>query len=88
MSFPTGSEILSPSNAADDRVRKRRLYAAHGLRSYWLLDPHERTLEALRLDLDTETWAESGSFDGESVARIPPFEAITMHVGQLFPPRP
>ena len=38
-------EVLSPSNIADDRVRKRRLYAEHALAFYWLLDPTARTLE-------------------------------------------
>jgi len=42
-------EVLSPSNAAHDRVTKRRLYAKHEVPYYWLVDPQTRTLEALRL---------------------------------------
>lgn len=81
-------EILSPSNVADDRVRKRRLYATYGVAFYWLLDPLERTLEALRLDASTssKSWIEIGSYDHESVVRIAPFEAIEIAVRRFFPP--
>jgi len=32
-------EILSPSNRRHDTVHKRRLYEAHGVPSYWIVDP-------------------------------------------------
>jgi Uma2 family endonuclease len=78
-------EIVSPSNAATDRVTKRKLYAAHGVPFYWLVDPQARTLEAVRLEEDR--WVEVGSYDDTEVARIEPFEAIELEVGRLFPPR-
>ena len=80
-------EIPSPSNIGDDRVRKRRLYATHGVPFYWLLDPMARTLEALRLDVVTKAWIEIGSYDDDSIDRIAPFEAIELEVARLFPPR-
>ena len=40
-------EILSPSTAKYDRGVKRELYARHGSREYWLLDPQAGTLEIL-----------------------------------------
>ncbi len=78
-------EVLSPSNEAHDRVIKRRKYAQHGIPHYWILDPEERTLEALSL-LDGR-WLDAGSFDETAVARIPPFEAVEIPVGRLFLPR-
>ncbi|HHH27508.1 MAG TPA: Uma2 family endonuclease [Polyangiaceae bacterium] len=77
-------EVVSPSNAARDRVDKRRLYAEHGVGHYWIVDPGARTLEALRLD--GASWVEVGSFGDGDVARIAPFEAIELDVGRLFPP--
>ncbi|MBI4956182.1 MAG: Uma2 family endonuclease [Myxococcales bacterium] len=77
-------EILSPSNQAQDRVRKRRLYARAGVAHYWIVDPAERTLEALAL-VDG-VWHDAGSFDGTAVARVPPFDAVELEVGRLFPP--
>jgi Uma2 family endonuclease len=78
-------EVLSPSNEAHDRVRKRRLYAAHGVGHYWIIDPEARTLEAFMLV--GERWQDAGSFDETAVARVPPFEAIDIPVGRLFLPR-
>ena len=43
-------EILSPSTAGRDRTLKRALYAKHGVREYWLVDPDARTVPVLRLD--------------------------------------
>ena len=78
-------EVISASNAAHDRVTKRALYAEHGVRYYWLVDPLERTLEALRLE--GSHWLEIGSYDDSAVSRIEPFDAIELEVGRLFPPR-
>ncbi|KRT71552.1 MAG: hypothetical protein XU13_C0044G0006 [Candidatus Rokubacteria bacterium CSP1-6] len=42
-------EILSPGTARRDRVEKAQLYARHGVRHYWLVDPDARTVEAFEL---------------------------------------
>jgi Uma2 family endonuclease len=77
-------EVLSPGNAAHDRVTKRRLYARHRVPHYWLVDPQTRTLEALRLDGDL--WVETGSWGEGDIARVEPFEAIELDVSRLFVP--
>ena len=79
-------EVVSRSNAAQDRVRKRALYARSGAPYYWLVDPDARTVEALRLDPQTRGWGEVGAYDDMAVARIAPFEAIELEVRGLFPP--
>lgn len=43
-------EILSPSSAARDRMRKTRRYAAAGVRHCWLVDPGQQRIECLRLE--------------------------------------
>jgi Uma2 family endonuclease len=65
-------EIVSPSRPSTDRVRKRRLYSAHGVAFYWIVDPAARTLEALRLDPAVGEWREVGAYDEESTAASPP----------------
>jgi len=37
-------EIISPSSAGRDRVRKAALFALHGVREYWLVDPKEKAI--------------------------------------------
>lgn len=77
-------EVLSPGNAAHDRVTKRRLYARHRVPYYWLVDPQTCTLEALRLE--GELWVETGSWGEGDLARVEPFGAIELDVGRLFVP--
>lgn len=79
-------EVVSQSNVAHDRVRKRELYARFGVAYYWLVDPDARTVEALRLESSLHAWVEVGAYDDAAVARIAPFDAIELEVGRLFPP--
>jgi Uma2 family endonuclease len=78
-------EILSERHEARDRVTKKRLYAEHGIASYWVVDPQARTLEAF--SLEKGQWVDAGSFDDSAVARIPPFHAVELPIGRLFLPR-
>jgi Uma2 family endonuclease len=38
-------EVLSPSSLERDRLIKRHVYASHGIREYWIVDPQTRTIE-------------------------------------------
>ncbi|MGH9130766.1 MAG: Uma2 family endonuclease [Acidimicrobiales bacterium] len=42
-------EVLSPSNVSVDRTLKRELYASLGVPAYWMVDPREASILALRL---------------------------------------
>jgi len=37
-------EVLSPSTASHDQIKKRQLYERHGVREYWLIHPVDRVL--------------------------------------------
>jgi len=78
-------EILSPSNERHDRVWKANLYAKHGVRHYWVVDPAARVLEAFALEEDGR-WLRLGAWDESETARIEPFEAVEVEVGRLFLP--
>lgn len=41
-------EVLSPSSARADRVRKRQLYQRVGVREYWIVDAESRVVEVWR----------------------------------------
>lgn len=38
-------EVLSPSTASIDRVKKANVYERDGVREYWIVDPTEQTVE-------------------------------------------
>ena len=42
-------EILSPGTAGRDRELKLTLYAGHGVREYWIVDPGDETVEVMEL---------------------------------------
>ena len=42
-------EILSPSTSKRDIGIKKKLYARHGVREYWIVDPERETVDVLRL---------------------------------------
>jgi Uma2 family endonuclease len=43
-------EVLSPSTASHDHVRKRRVYEWAGVREYWLVHPIDRMVTVYRLE--------------------------------------
>jgi Uma2 family endonuclease len=77
-------EVLSPSTAGVDRVRKKHVYAREGVEFVWLVDPVGRTLEVFQLQ--EGRWLELGSWSGEERVRAQPFEAIELELGALWLP--
>jgi hypothetical protein len=75
-------EVLSPSTAQLDREKKLRVYAEHGVRHAWLVDPLARTLEVLRLE--GAYWTLIDTHTGEAVVRAEPFEAVELELGALW----
>lgn len=45
-------EILSPSTAGHDQVRKLALYERHGVKELWIVHPDDRIVMAFRLEGD------------------------------------
>lgn len=75
-------EVISPSNANVDTVRKLRIYHDARIPHYWLVDPRDATLTVMRWDdagYTTIIRAERGE-----VVRPEPFDAIELAVGTLF----
>jgi Uma2 family endonuclease len=62
-------EILSPSSAAHDQIRKRALHERHGVRESWLLHPVDRVLTIYRLGEDG-AYGKPGVKTVEGVTRV------------------
>jgi len=43
-------EILSPSSLRFDKISKMQIYAKYGVKWYWIVDPHGKTLEEYKLE--------------------------------------
>lgn len=75
-------EIVFPSRATDDTIKKLRLYHRVAVPHYWIADPRDATLTVMR-------WSKDGYVtrlraDQHEVGRAEPFDEVALDVGTLF----
>ena len=75
-------EILSPGTARRDRVEKAQLYARHGVRHYWLVDPDARTVEAF--ELAEGQYHRTAHLAGDATFAPSLFPGLTIPLGTLW----
>jgi Uma2 family endonuclease len=75
-------EVLSPSTAVVDRVRKLPIYAREKVGHVWLVDPLLRTLEVLRRH--EASWLVVATYQGDAKIRAESFDAIELELGILW----
>jgi Uma2 family endonuclease len=76
------AEILSPSTARLDRVKKLNAYAREQVAHVWLLDPGTRILEVLALEQGR--WVIHATFGQDERVRAAPFDAIEIDLAELW----
>ena len=75
-------EVVSPSTARNDRVRKMRIYAEFNVANYWIVEPERGTLEAFHLR-DGNYFLEDG-FAEEDVVRSSLFSGLELPLQTIF----
>jgi Uma2 family endonuclease len=75
-------EVVSPSTAALDRVKKLSMYARERVPHAWLVDPIARTLEVLRLE--DRRWTIVATWSQADVIRAEPFEALELDLTVMW----
>jgi Uma2 family endonuclease len=74
-------EILSPSNAAEEMVRKFNLYMKAGVREYWVVAPVSKTVQAFVL----RNGAYTGTvYDSASVLPSAAVEGLSINLSDVF----
>jgi Uma2 family endonuclease len=76
------AEILSPSTSANDKIRKKRQYARHGVKEYWIVDPVHRIVD--QFVLEGGTFALHETYGTHGRIRSPLFACIDIDTEQLF----
>jgi Uma2 family endonuclease len=82
-------EVVSPSTAALDRVKKLAVYARDGVQHAWIVDPLAQTLEVLRLEHGR--WTIVGTWEADASVSAEPFESLEWDLTLLWdqpPPSP
>jgi len=77
-------EVLSPSTARLDRIRKMPLFLREGVRYAWIVDPIERSLETFVSAGDG--WRTVQGFEESGTVRAPPFEEVDFDLASLWVP--
>jgi len=75
-------EVLSPSTAGIDRIKKLRIYARESVAHVWLVDPLVRTFEVLRLE--NGRWTIVTTATDAEVVRAEPFETLELDLSDLW----
>ena len=75
-------EVVSPTTARLDRIKKLDAYAGAGVACLWLLDPLDRMLEVFRLE--NGRWVRTAAHSDDEVVRAEPFEAIEIDLLALW----
>lgn len=75
-------EVVSPGTARKDRMQKLPIYAEHGVRWAWLVDPLNQTLEAF--ELEGKRWFLLGSWVGDAPARVTPFAEVELAMARWW----
>jgi Uma2 family endonuclease len=75
-------EVLSPSSASNDLVKKLRVYHRSQVGHYWVVDPTNEVLTVLRWT--PEGYLVSLTAGRADRVRAEPFEAVELFVGALF----
>lgn len=75
-------EIVSPSTARVDRVRKVPIYAREGVSHLWLVDPLQQILEVFRLE--ERHWVLVNTHGGADLVRAEPFAALELDMSRWW----
>ena len=75
-------EVLSPSTASFDRVKKMRVFAREAVGHAWLVDPLARTLEVY--EQGGGRWVLLSAHEGTETVRVPPFGELDLVLPDLW----
>jgi Uma2 family endonuclease len=75
-------EVLSPSTEAWDRGEKLAIYAEASVSWAWLVNPALKLVEVFQ-QMDG-SWVLRRNELGDAAARLPPFDAVELHLGDLW----
>jgi Uma2 family endonuclease len=75
-------EVVSPSTARVDRVRKVPIYAREGVGHLWLVDPLQQTLEVFQLE--GQHWVLMSTHGGAETVRAEPFAALELDMSRWW----
>lgn len=75
-------EIHSPSTRKIDQIDKSEIYASHGVKHMWFVDPDDRTLIAY--ENHDASWITIATLRDNDPVCVAPFDAVTFKLNELW----
>ena len=75
-------EVISPSNPEQDLVRKRDIYARHGVAEYWIADPDARSMRVMILE--GGAYRVAGEYGIGDTLTSSTLKGLDLMVGEVF----
>jgi len=77
-------EILSPTTASRDCIKKRALYERHGVKEFWTIDPTNRLVHVYLLDSDGR-YSRFTVYGDSDVVNVSIFDDLQIDLKEIFP---
>lgn len=77
-------EIISPATADRDRTYKKTLYARHGVKEYWIVDPEAKMVEVYTLGERGFELIKAYKAEAEEVLSSPLLEGLEVVLKEVF----
>ncbi|HOT30444.1 MAG TPA: Uma2 family endonuclease [Candidatus Ozemobacteraceae bacterium] len=81
-------EIISPSSASYDHVKKKYIYERAGVRESWLVDTESRAVTVYIFDQTTGRFAEGSLIEDATKIPVATLPGLEIDFATVFPPRP
>ncbi|MCM0651079.1 Uma2 family endonuclease [Clostridium swellfunianum] len=75
-------EVVSPSNASDDYVKKLNLYMKFGVEEYWIVSPKNRTVQIF--NLENGVYGEPKIYFEKDIVKSSIFEDLSIGLKSIF----
>jgi Uma2 family endonuclease len=76
------AEVITPSTARIDRIRKMEIYRESRVEHAWLVEPRSRLIEVF--ENGPSGWIRTHAVGEEAEIGLPPFDAVPLAVGCLW----
>lgn len=77
-------EILSETSEEQDRTAKKQIYARHGVKEYWLIDPNTETLEVYKLNARTRIFQHTATYQSDESCQSSLFPGLKIKLRELW----
>lgn len=77
-------EVVSPSNASDDYIKKLNLYMKFGVKEYWIISPKNQNVHIFVFNKETKTYNEPIVYFKDDIVNSTLFDGLSMELKSIF----